>query len=197
MNRYAISFALVSMLFAGTAAAESATVDLSNRTFHLGLGEILDTGPSSGAPPHVGYEAGALFHSEDNADFNQGYLGLKGIGDFTVMGLRMRGALGARALYFSGDRGDGEVLGLAGSLAARVPYIQRLAVAIDGVYAPDPISFGDAHQYSQVDLDIGYYVFPTVCIFGGYRNIGVDYGSGHHSVDNGWLGGVSVRFGKT
>jgi hypothetical protein len=166
--------------------------DLSSRSLHINFDGLLSQPNPRGTGAAV--EAGALFHSQDQLDFNEGYLGIKAMGSRRMSAIRFNGNLGLRGIYFSGAPGDGEAVALQAAVEARPLHLPRASASAGVVYAPDPLVFGDGHQYFQFDFTAGYDIVRNVTVYAGYRNISVDFGAGGRTVDNGWLGGLRFSF---
>jgi hypothetical protein len=206
MNRFPWTLLLATVIPAGAAWAadindvlpEGApqitdfSADLSSRSVHIGFDGLISQSNARGTGTAV--EAGALFHSQDQLDFNEGYLGIKAVGSQRWSNVRFNGNIGLRGIYFSGAPGDGEALALQAAVEARPLSLRHLGLAAGVVYAPDPLTFGDGHQYFQFDFTAAYDVTRNVAVYAGYRNISVDFGAGGRTVDNGWLGGVRLAF---
>jgi hypothetical protein len=91
--------------------------------------------------------------------------------------------------------GNGPAVAIGGGLEARFPQFNRVIWNLYGYYAPDPLAFGDVHEYEEFGLSVGYEVVHRAVLFGGYRNIAADFkGDGSHTVDNGFLGGIRLTF---
>jgi hypothetical protein len=190
MNRLWIVAA--ALAFAGTASAETFDLNASGHSVGASL-----SGPLGRMSPesHGEYEAGALFHSQSDRDFNEGYVGLRVAGDLGVRGAKVDGTLGLRGYYLDGEHASGEAVAIGGSVNARLREINRVIWSVYGYYSPDPLSFSDVHEYVEFGLSVGYELLHNAVIYGGYRNVEVDFsGDGSHTVDNGLLAGVRLSF---
>jgi hypothetical protein len=192
MKRFAVAAALLATT--GLARAENLTnfsLDVNGHAVAAGLdgtfGHI-----SSGS--QGGYEAGGLYHDANGASFKDLYGGLKVIGDMGVSPLKVDAFLGLRGIYLDGEGASGEAVALSAGADLRLPRLDRLVFTVSGQYSPDPLSFGDAKEYAQLDLSVGYEVLHHARLYAGYRNVGVDFGDGRHTVDNGFLGGLRLTF---
>jgi hypothetical protein len=186
-----LSAVLILLAAAGTAHAEDFSLNVNGHAVGVGLDGPLGR-VASGAQGQ--YEVGGLFHSQSNADFNEGYVGLKVTGDMGTRPVNVKAGIGLRGLYLDGQGASGESVALDANLDARLPQLNRFVFSVEGLYSPDPLSFGDAKEYAELDLMAGYEVLHNARIFVGYRNVGVDFGGGRHTVDNGFLGGLRLTF---
>jgi hypothetical protein len=188
MKRIVVAAALLTC--AGFAQAENFSLDANGHAVAAAFDGSL--GHSSGA--QGAYEAGGLFRSNNGTHYKDGYVGLKVVGDMGAAPLKVDASIGLRGLYVDGEDVSGEVVALAGSVDARLPQINRVVFSATGLYSPDPLSFGNAKEYAELDLNVGYEVLRNARLYAGYRNIGIDFGDGRHTVDNGFLGGLRLTF---
>jgi hypothetical protein len=184
---------LAAALFAlgGAAHAEALNLNVGSRAVHLDFGGPM--GQVSSAA-HGVYEVGGLYHSQDNADYKEAYVGLGVHGDMGVTNAKVDAGVGLRGMYVDNENGNGEVVAFTGNVNMRFPQINRFVFSLEGAYSPDPLSFGDAKEYTELGLSAGYEVIHNAQVYFGYRNVGADFGGGRHTVDNGFLGGVLFQF---
>ena len=190
MKRIAVAAAL--LLSTGVAcAADNFSLDVNGHAvaarFDATMGQ-----PSTGGQGD--FEAGGLFHNGNGENFKEGYAGLKIMGDMGTSPVKVEASLGLRGLYLDGEDASGESVALTAGADVRLPQIDRLVFSVSGLYSPDPLSFGDVKEYAELNLDVGYEVLHNARIYAGYRNVGVDFGDGRHTVDNGFLGGLRLTF---
>lgn len=192
MKRFILAAALLAA--GGAAQAENLTnlsLDVSGHAVAAGLDGTFGrmSASSQGA-----YEAGGLYHSADGEKFKDLFAGLKVVGDMGTSPLKVDAFLGLRGVYLDADNGNGVSVALAAGADAHLPQMDRLIFSVTGLYSPDPLSFGDVKEYTELNLDVGYEVLHHARLYAGYRTVAVDFGGGSHTVDNGLLGGIRLTF---
>lgn len=186
----------IPFLFAAGSAAQAATFDLNVGSDSVAAGVSGGLGVNAGvAGAGTQYELGGVFHSGSGPDFNEGYVGLGVYGDVGLRPAKLKASVGLRGLYLDGNDASGEAVGLGGRLDLMVPPFDRIVWSVYGHYAPDALSFSDVHEYKDFGASVGYQLLRIATIYGGYRNVAVDFkNGGTHTVDNGFHAGVELSF---
>lgn len=170
-----LSLAMIQMVWAGTAWAESLSFDLRDEAARLEL-----MAPLSGED--LAYTASLLHHEED--------------GDFVTLGLHLVQktrkdsyvGLGLGLMAFDFEEGDGAGLGVGGFARYAFPTMPALALGGQLYYSPDVIAFDDVDRIWEATLRLELRVMDQADLYVGYRrvnvkldpNVDVDIDDGSH-----------------
>lgn len=158
------AFALVGILVAGSAAADSIDINLHDEALRATYEMPLETTKGLRA------EAGLLYAENDAGDSEtmlHGGVLVSGenwskSGTFDI-------ALGGRVVYAT--PADLDLLAVAFGGRVRFSPIPRLGLGGHIYYAPDITSFMDSDEYQEVGLRIDYQVLPQAFVYLGNRTI--------------------------
>lgn len=145
---------------------------------------------------------------ESNLNLDVGWLHHTDNGDvlhagFHIAGLASSGTnpltagVGVRLVYSDGDLSDQD--GFAVPLGGYVRYTpktaNRLSIQGEAYFAPDVLGFGDAEQFEDYTLRLGYNVIRAVDVYIGARYVKGQYDKAPSArFDNGMHIGVTWRF---
>jgi hypothetical protein len=144
----------------------------------------------------------------DRLRIDGGFLTESDEGDVVHAGLQVMGAaapasqnltagLGGRLAYLDGDgsKREGYALGLGGSLRWAVPRYNRFTVTGELYWAPDILTGGDAEEYTDATIKVGYSVTRQADVYIGARYVSADY-ENRPSIkfDTGMHAGLNLRF---
>ena len=103
--------------------------------------------------------------------------------------------LGGRLFYVKTDADDGSGLGLGGHAGYRPRRLQRFEVALHAFYSTSALSFGDAEEYLDAGLTVGFWVLPRGKIYVGAREIRADFEQRSSvTIDHGVHAGLRIGF---
>ena len=138
---------------------------------------------------------GGWLHDSDEGDV--AHAGLLVTGDAAQGSQKLTAGVGVRLAYLAGEGNDrdGYALGIGGALRWIVPRNDRFAVSGELYWAPDILSGGDAEEYLDGTVRLGYRVLPQAEIYLGARYVGADYDN-RPSIrfDTGLHAGFNLRF---
>lgn len=105
------------------------------------------------------------------------HAGLLVTGDVAPGGQKLTGGIGARLAYLDGEGNnrEGYALGVGGALRWVIPRFNRFAVSGEYYWAPDILSGGDADEYYDGTIRLGYSVTRQAELYVGARYTGADY----------------------
>ncbi|WP_300368175.1 YfaZ family outer membrane protein [Hydrogenimonas sp.] len=75
-----------------------------------------------------------------------------------------------------------------------IPSEWQVALDADVYVAPSPLVFSDGDSYSAYRIGVSFRPIPNGAIYGGYRNIDLDYDKGSDDFNDGWYIGVRFYF---
>lgn len=119
------------------------------------------------------------------------------VGDAASGDQKLIAGLGGRLAYLNGDGRDqeGYALGLGGSLRWVLPRYNRFAVTGELFWGPDMLTGGDAEEFIDGTLRIGFSVTRQADIYIGARYVRADYEDGPDiRFDTGLHAGLNLRF---
>jgi hypothetical protein len=125
------------------------------------------------------------------------HAGLLVTGEVAPGGQALTGGLGGRLAYLDGEGSnrDGYALGVGGALRWVVPRYNRFAVSGDLYWAPDILSGGDADEYYDASIRLGYSVTRQAEVYVGARYTGAEYDDRPSILfDTGMHAGFELRF---
>jgi len=180
--------ALALSLAAGAAPAQTAGVALSEKSAYFTYGRLV--GGQSFGRNELGF--GLLYNTDDTFIFHAGLEVSDEVGtNFPGLEAGVGGRLNLA------NRGDTDVLAFAigGHLRYRLPNAERFALAGEGYYAPDIVTFLDARSFWTWSLQGEYEILPTATVYLGYRRFEAGLrGGADMALDKGLRAGVQVRF---
>ena len=114
---------------------------------------------------------GGWLHDQDRGDV--AHVGVHLTGAASAEPNPVLGGLGVRLAYLDADGSSatGTALGIGGFLRYALPNYNRINLGAHLYFAPDVLSFGDADQYREVGLRIGYNFLRDADVYLGYRNV--------------------------
>jgi hypothetical protein len=185
--RLGLSLFLIAMS-AGGSTAFAHEIDLSLNADALRLAYATSAG--DGLRIDGGYlgdsDKGNVFHA-----------GLQVVGDAAPGSQQLTAGIGGRLAYLDGDgsKREGYALGIGGSLRWAVPRYNRFAVSGELYWAPDILSGGDAEEYRDATVRVGYSVTRQAEVYLGARYVSADY-KDRPSIkfDTGLHAGFNLRF---
>lgn len=133
-------------------------------------------------------------------DSDQGqvlHAGFQVMGEAAPASQKLTAGIGGRLAFLDGDGSsrEGYALGLGGSFRWAVPRYNRFVVSGELYWAPDVISGGDAEEYRDGTLRIGYSVTRQADIYIGARYVRADYDDRPSiKFDTGLHAGLNLRF---
>lgn len=139
-------------------------------------------------------DGGLLTDSDEGEVF---HAGLQVVGDAAQGGQKLTGGLGGRFAYLDGDgsKREGYALGLGGSVRWAVPRYNRFAVTGELYWAPDILTGGDAEEYVDGTVRVGYSVTRQADVYLGARYVSADYDDRPSiKFDTGLHAGLTLRF---
>lgn len=118
-------------------------------------------------------------------------------GDVAPVGQKLTGGLGARLAYLDGDgsQREGYALGVGGLLRWAIPRYERFVVSGEYYWAPEILSGGDAEEYMDGTIRLGYSVTRQADIYVGARYTSAEYDDRPEvRFDTGLHLGLELRF---
>ena len=140
------------------------------------------------------FEAGWLGDSDEG---DVVHAGLLVVGDVAPGSQKLNGGIGARLAYLDGEGNnrEGYALGVGGSLRWVIPRYDRFAVYGEYYWAPDILTGGDADEYWDGTIRLGYSVTRQADVYVGARYTGADYDDRPEILfDTGMHIGLELRF---
>ena len=171
------------------APAAADEIDLSFNREAARLQYVHDLGESS-----LQVDGGWLHHS-DNGDLL--HVGLH-LADLASEGANpVTAKLGGRFTYANGDMSDqdGFNLALGGFLRYPLPTYNRIAIAGHVYYGPEVLSLGEAKDYKDYMIRVGYNLMREADVYVGARYVRGAYDDAPNvRYDNGLHVGLNIRF---
>lgn len=140
------------------------------------------------------FETGWLTDSDEG---DVVHAGLLVVGDVMPGGQKLTGGIGARLAYLDGEGNnrEGYALGVGGSVRWVIPRYNRFAVYGEYYWAPDILSGGDAEEYVDGTIRLGYSITRQAEIYLGARYTGAEYDDRPEILfDTGMHAGFELRF---
>lgn len=160
-------------------AASELDLNISNKSINLQF----NTEPPFSVANNSKFEVGAGYIYREggtkiaNLDFHA-------LGQTVLVNMPTTVLIGARAIYFDEDEGDGGGLALGGGAHVKIPQVPGMGVKATGHIAPQITSFGEAERILRTDIRATYRVIQNADIYAGYRAIRARLeDSGSQSVD--------------
>ena len=182
---------MVSCALTGTAAlAQTFDINLSDKSAQFKYSTRIGN-PNEGRS-ELGF--GFLYNDDDN------YLGEAGLLIIDVAGTKTPGlevGVGPKLYVGRHDKtgGDAVAVGIGGQLRYKLAALPRLNFSLAGYYAPSIVSFADADNITEVNVQVGYEILPTANIYLGYRHIRVDFDPiGKKTIDETGMVGMTFSF---
>lgn len=125
------------------------------------------------------------------------HAGFQVMGEAAPSGQKLTAGLGGRLAFLDGDgsRREGYALGLGGSFRWAVPRYNRFVVTGELYWAPDVLAGGDAEDYQDGTIRIGYSVTRQADVYLGARYVSADYDDRPSiKFDTGLHAGLNLRF---
>ena len=138
---------------------------------------------------------GGWLHDGDKGDV--AHAGFLVTGDASPNGQKLTAGVGVRLAYLDGEgsQREGYALGIGGQVRWVIPRYDRFAVSGEGYWAPDVLSGGDARQYLDGTVRLGYSVTRQAEVYVGARYTRADYEDGPDVLfDTGLHAGFNLRF---
>jgi len=133
----------------------------------------------------------------DSDKGNLWHAGLQVVGDADPGNQQLTAGIGGRLAYLDGDgsKREGYALGIGGSVRWAVPRYNRFVVSGELYWAPDILSGGDAEEYRDGTVRVGYSVTRQAEVYVGARYVSADY-KDRPSIkfDTGLHAGFNLRF---
>ncbi|MDP2324800.1 MAG: YfaZ family outer membrane protein [Gammaproteobacteria bacterium] len=170
----------------GTAAAHE--IDLSLNADALRLAYATEVGDG------LRIDGGFLTESDEG---DVVHAGLQVVGDAAPGNQKLTAGLGGRLAYLDGDgsKREGYALGLGGSVRWPVPRYNRFVVSGELYFAPDILAGGDAEEYVDGTVRVGYSVTRRAEVYVGARYLSADYDDRPSiKFDTGVHAGLNLRF---
>ena len=171
---------------AASAPANQIYLDFNQDAWRAAWNHAVGSGP-------LHLDTGWLHH-QDNGDAV--HLGLLVTGE-TSSAPGMTGGLGGRVFLLDAEGGDGEGygVGLGGALRYVLPRYDRFAMEIEGWFAPDVLTGGDAEGYRDLGARLEYSVTRQAGVYVGARYVRGDYeDGGDRYFDTGMNIGIHLQF---
>jgi hypothetical protein len=125
------------------------------------------------------------------------HAGFQVVGDAAPSNQKLKAGIGGRLAYLDGDgsKREGYALGLGGSVRWAVPRYNRFTVSGELYWAPEILSGGDAEEYIDSSVRVGYSVTRQADVYVGARYVSADY-ENRPSIkfDTGLHVGLNLRF---
>ncbi len=179
---------IVALLLGGPAWAQSAGLALSETSAYFTYGTLV--GGQSFGQNEARF---GLLYNTANTFLVQAGLQVRDEAGTRVPGLEA----GVGGHLTVAVRDEREVLAFAvgGLVRYRLPQAERFAVAGEGFYAPDIVSFLDAKAYWTWALQVEYEILPQASVHLGYRRFEArTRGGTRFGLDKGLRVGVEVQF---
>lgn len=171
---------------AAIAATHELDLSLNSDAFRVGYAtEVNDA---------LRLEAGFLHDSDEGQVV---HAGLVVTGDANPGTQDLSAGVGVRLAYLDGDGSDreGYALGVGGSVRWLIPRYERFAVSGELYWAPDILAGGDAEEYVDSSIRLGYSVTRRAEIYVGARYLRADYDQRPSvNFDTGMNAGFNLRF---
>jgi hypothetical protein len=138
---------------------------------------------------------GGWLHDGDKGDV--AHAGFLVTGDASPGGQKLTAGVGIRLAYLDGEgsQREGYALGVGGLVRWVIPRYDRFAVSGEGYWAPDVLSGGDATEYLDGTVRLGFSVTRQAEVYLGARYTRADYGSRPDVLfDTGLHAGFNLRF---
>ncbi len=119
------------------------------------------------------------------------------VGDLAPGGQKLTGGLGGRLAYLDGDGSnrEGYALGIGGSVRWAIPRYDRFTVSGEYFWAPDILSGGDAEEYMDGTIRLGYSITKQGELYVGARYTGAEFDDRPQILfDTGMHIGIELRF---
>lgn len=179
------------LVWAGSVQADSTiSLDFNDEAFRLGYHSRLE-GTQLG-----GLEGGGTWlHDEDDGDLVTG--DLRVVGNAGTRRHRLMVRVGGRGLFIRSD--DLNESGFAIAPGGRVTFtpqnLNRLGLSGYVHFAPDVLSFSEAHQYLEYGVEVSYEVIRQAELYVGYREVQGDFDSANNvEIEENAHLGMRIRF---
>ena len=185
--RLGLSLLLVAMSFIG-ATADAHEFDLSLN------GDALRLSYATAVGDGLRIDGGYLGDSDEGDVVHAGF---QVVGDAAPGDQRLQAGIGGRLAYLDGDGSnrEGFALGLGGSVRWAVPRYNRFTVSGELYWAPDILAGGDAEEYTDGTVRVGYSVTRQADVYVGARYVSADYENrASIKFDTGLHAGFNLRF---
>jgi hypothetical protein len=185
--RLGLSLLLVALSFTGTTAVAH-EIDLSLNADALRLSYATAVGDG------LRIDGGYLGDSDEGDVVHAGF---QVVGDAAPGNQKLEAGIGGRLAYLDGDgsKREGYALGLGGSVRWPVPRYNRFAVSGELYWAPDLLTGGDADEYVDGTVRVGYSVTRQADVYVGARYVSADYDNRPSiKFDTGLHAGFNLRF---
>jgi hypothetical protein len=185
--RLGLPLFLIAMLSTG-AMAVAHEIDLSLNEDALRLAYATEVGKG------LRIDGGFLTDSDEGEVVHAGF---QVMGDAAPGGQKLTAGIGGRLAYLDGDgsKREGYALGLGGSFRWPIPRYNRFAVSGELYWAPDILTGGDAEEYVDSTVRVGYSVTRQADVYVGARYVSADYDNRPSiKFDTGLHAGLNLRF---
>lgn len=171
---------------AALAASQELDLSLNSDSFRVGYATAVNDA--------LRLEAGFLHDSDDGQVV---HAGLVVTGEAMPGSQNLVAGIGGRLAYLDGDGRDreGYALGVGGSVRWLIPRYERFALSGELYWAPNILAGGDAEEYVDSSIRLGYSVTRRAEIYVGARYLRVDYDQRPSvNFDTGMHAGFNLRF---
>lgn len=138
---------------------------------------------------------GGWLHDGDKGDV--AHAGLLVTGAASPASQKLTAGVGVRLAYLDGEgsQREGYALGVGGLVRWVIPRYDRFAVSGEGYWAPDVLSGGDATEYLDGTVRLGFSVTRQAEVYVGARYTRADYDNRPEvHFDTGLHAGFNLRF---
>ena len=178
---------LIAVLSTGVTAAAH-EIDLSLNEDALRLAYATEVGDG------LRIDGGFLTDADEGEVVHAGF---QVMGEAAPASQKLTAGIGGRLAYLDGDgsQREGYALGLGGSVRWAVPRYDRFAVTGELYWAPDILTGGDAEEYVDGTVRVGYSVTRQADVYVGARYVSADYDDRPSiKFDTGLHAGLNLRF---
>ncbi|MDH5232292.1 MAG: hypothetical protein OEZ58_00710 [Gammaproteobacteria bacterium] len=162
VKRVLVLLALSGLFSSALAQAQTASISLSEKSAQFKFG-LLVGGQSFGRTQF----GGGLLYNVDEEYMGEASLLVIDEAGSKAPGLR----IGIGGKFYGATIPDAQLmaLGIGGFVRYPIPTVERVALSIQGYYAPGIVSFIDAERFTEFSFQAEFEVLPTAAAFIQYR----------------------------
>lgn len=177
-------------LLSVAAQAQTVGVELSDTTAHFRYGMLVGGGQLGRSEVTAGF----LYNTDESL---LAELGLQVVDEAGTRAPGLEAGVGGKIIAARTSSPDHEMAGLALSAQLRylIPPLERVAIGLEGAYAPDIVTVLDFNSFWELAARLEYEVLPTAAAYVGYRRFAGELSSGGTiEVDDSFRLGLRLRF---